>query len=125
MKIREVISEATAGKLKPRQQQPSRGIHKFTDAERWNSDYKQYRLGLALAETDGITPPGVDYESWYGRWKTAHPYTQQEADMLKLAYAATKVAYQDLNNGDLRSQELESTNKISPIAPQKKNRYGV
>lgn len=125
MKIREVITEATAGKLKPRQQQPSRGIHKFTDAEKWNSDYKQYRLGLALAETDGVTPPTVDYESWYGRWKTAHPYTQQECDMLNLAYKATKVKHQDLNHGDIRSQELESTNKQSPTATRKKNRYGV
>lgn len=125
MKIREVISEAHAGKIKPRQQKPTRGLHKFTDAERWNSDYKQYRLGLALAETDGVTPPTVDYESWYGRWKTAHPYTQQEADMLKLAYEATKVAHQDLNNGDLRSQELDSTNKVSPMPARKKNRYGV
>lgn len=125
MKIREVITEASLGKIKPRQQMPTRGLHKFTDGERWNSDYVQYRLGIAVAETDGISPPTADSESWVGRWKTAHPYTQAECDMLNLAYNAVGVKSQDLNHGDIRSLELDSTNKKSPIASRKKNRYGV
>jgi hypothetical protein len=116
MRAREFIAESSAGKLRTSQQDASRGIHKFTDGERWNSDYKSYRLGLTVAGCDGINEPEVDFESWVGRWKTAHPYTQVEADMLRLSYIAAKIAYEDLNQGDLSSQETPDTNTISPVA---------
>jgi hypothetical protein len=45
--------------------------------------------------------------------------------MLKQAYGAVGSHYEDLNGGDLRSQEMKSTNKVSPVASKKKNRYGV
>jgi hypothetical protein len=116
MRAKEFISEATSGHLSKRQQEPSRGIHKFTDAERWNSDYKFYRMGLALACTDGESMPETDFESFVGRWKMAYPYSQVEVDMLKRAYEATKTAFVDLNNGDLMSKELPDTNVQSPVS---------
>ena len=125
MRAKEFINEATAGKITRRQQQSTKGINKFTDAERWNGDYKLYRLGLALACTDGEIIPDVDYETWIGRWKSAHPYTKEEQDMLKVAYKATKTKYVDVNHGDMRSLELDSTNKVSPVAKPQKNKYGV
>jgi hypothetical protein len=127
MKIRDIIQEnTTQGKITPRQQQATAGINKFADSNHWNSDYTLYRLGLALASTNGSDiPPNVDSESWVGKWKLAMPYTQEEQDMLKMAYRAVEADFVDVNNGDLRSQELVSTNKASPIAKPKKNRYGV
>ena len=116
MRAREFVAEATSGKLSKRQQQPTRGVHKFTDAERWNSDYKMYRMGLALACTDGVNMPEVDFESFVGRWKMAYPYSEVEVDMLKRAYEVTKTAFVDLNKGDLMSQELDTTNTVSPVA---------
>lgn len=125
MKINEVITEATVGKLTKRQQQATSGLNRFTDGDRWNSDYTLYRLGLAVASTDGKTDPDTDKESWVGRWKVTAPYTQADQDMLKKAYQAVGANYEDLNHGDMRSQELESTHKASPVAPKKKNKYGV
>ena len=125
MKINEVITEATVGKLTKRQQQATRGLNKFTDGDHWNSDYTLYRLGLAVASTDGKTDPDTDKESWVGRWKVTAPYTQADQDMLKKAYKAVGADYEDINHGDMRSQELESTGKQSPVAPKKKNKYGV
>jgi hypothetical protein len=116
MRAREFITEKTQGKITARQQQPTVGLNKITDGDRWNADYKTYRMGLALACTDGKTMPDVDFESWVGRWKTTHPYTQEEQDMLMMAYKATNVTYQDLNKGDLHSRELDSTNTVSPVA---------
>lgn len=116
MRAREFIIEATAGNISKRQQQPSRGIHKFSDAEHWNGDYKMYRMGLALACTDGNSMPDVDFESFVGRWKMAYPYSEVEAEMLKRAYEATKTQYVDLNNGDMDSQELDNTNTVSPVS---------
>ena len=125
MKINEVITEATVGKLTKRQQQATRGLNKFTDGDHWNSDYTLYRLGLAVASTDGKTDPNTDKESWVGRWKVTAPYTQADQDMLKKAYKAVGADYEDINHGDMRSQELQSTGKQSPVAPRKKNKYGV
>lgn len=116
MRAREFVLEAKRGKITKRQGNASRGINKFTDGEHWNSDYKAYRLGLALACTDGKIAPDVDFESWVGRWKTAHPYTKEEQEMLKRAYDAVKVEHEDVNDGDMRSQELDSTYTVSPVA---------
>lgn len=116
MRAREFVLETKRGKLTKRQRNASRGINKFTDGEHWNSDYKAYRLGLALACTDGKSMPEVDFESWVGRWKTAHPYTPEEQEMLNRAYNAVKVDHEDLNHGDMRSQELDTTNKVSPVS---------
>ena len=125
MKINEVITEATVGKITKRQQQPTRGLNKFTDGDHWNSDYTLYRLGLAVASTDGKSVPDTDKESWVGKWKITAPYSQVDQDMLEKAYKAVGAKYTDVNNGDMRSQELESTDKSSPVAKPKKNKYGV
>jgi hypothetical protein len=84
MKINEVIAESV-GKLSKRQQQSTRGLNKFTDGDRWNGDYTLYRLGLAVASTDGKSVPDTDKESWVGKWKVAAPYSQVDQDMLEKA----------------------------------------
>jgi hypothetical protein len=124
MKIHEIILEQR-GKLKDRQRLAQRGMNKFSDGKKWNGDYTLYRLGLAVASTDGKTEPDVDEESWVGKWKLAAPYTQVEQDMLNLAYKAVGANVDDINHGDLRSQECDTINRVSPISVKKKNKYGV
>jgi hypothetical protein len=125
MKIYEIISEAKEAKLTKRQSQSSKGIHTFGDAEKANSDYVQFRVGMAAAATDGKTMPDIDTKSWIGKKKAAFPYTKEEADILKMAYKAAGASYTDLNHGDLESKELDSTYKTSPVSKQKRNKYGV
>lgn len=125
MKIREIITEIRAGKAPKRFQQSSTGLHTFSDGEKANTDYTHYRLGLALAMSDGKRPLELDPKTFYGKKHTSHPYTDVENEMLKQGYKAVGANYQDLNNGDLRSLELDSINKTSPVAPKKKNKYGV
>jgi hypothetical protein len=57
----------------------------------------------------------MDAESWVGKHNTAHPYTQEEQDMLILAYKAAGLEYKDLNKGDMDSEEVKSTNTTSPV----------
>lgn len=127
MKVYEVINEAKIkqAKMTKRQNQPTRGVHTFSDAERANSDYVQFRVGMAVASTDGKTKPNIDAKSWIGKKKASFPYTKEEADMLKLAYQAAGANYHDINHGDMDSEELETTNKISPVAKPKRNKYGI
>ena len=33
--------------------------------------------------------------------------------------------YTDLNKGDMRSLELDTTNTVSPVAKRKTNKYGI
>jgi|LauGreDrversion4_2_1035121.scaffolds.fasta_scaffold968876_2 hypothetical protein len=116
MKILELITERKAGKLSKRQQNSTRGLHVFSDAEKANSDYTFNRVGLAAAMCDGTNDPDVDYLSWIGKKKLTAPYTKVEADMLKQAYKLAGANHQDLNHGDMSSKELKSTNTVSPVS---------
>ena len=53
MRIREILAEVRAGKVPKRFQKSSTGLHIFNDAEKANTDYTHYRLGLALAMSNG------------------------------------------------------------------------
>ncbi len=128
MKIREIMSEAVDGKLSKREQEATVGLHTYDDGPKlgtFGSDYGQYRLMMALACSDGKTPPDMDSLSWIGKKKTAHPYTEIEAEMLKQGYKVVGLDYNDLNKNDLKSKEISSINKVSPVAKPKTNRYGV
>ena len=116
MKILELITERKAGKLSKRQQNSTRGLHLFSDAEKANSDYTFNRVGLAAAMCDGTNNPDVDYLSWLGKRKVTAPYTKVEADILKQAYKIAGANYTDLNHGDMNSTELSSTNTVSPVS---------
>jgi hypothetical protein len=125
MRAKEFITEISQSKITKRQDQSTAGLHTFSDAEHWNSDYVAYRLGMAAACTDGKTDPDMSAKSWIGKSKSTHPYSQADAEILKKAYKAVGATYKDLNNGDIHSKELDTTNKISPVASKKRNRYGV
>ena len=127
MRAREFIQEgkSTQAKITKRQVQSTRGLNTYSDAEMWNSDYVAYRLGMAVAGTDGIIEPEMDAKSWIGKSKSTHPYTEEEQEMLKKAYKVVGAKYQDVNKGNMKSMELDTTNKVSPVAKIKKNKYGV
>jgi hypothetical protein len=114
MRAREFVVERK-GKITKRQQSGSVGLHVFGDASRISSTYTLNRLMMAAAATDGTFEPNVDEESWIGKMRSAHPYTQEEADILKMAYRAVGATYKDLNRGDLDSEEPSGGNDKSPI----------
>jgi hypothetical protein len=119
------MAETKERAISKRHQQASVGLNTFGDSEQISGDYTQYRLGLAVAMADGSGPIPDVGKSWHGKRKTTHPYTQEEQDMLIQAYKAVGASHKDLNNGDLKSQELTVVNKTSPTAKPKRNKYGV
>jgi hypothetical protein len=127
MKIKDIISEDKEGKLPSRLQQATVGLDKFRDEKFADRVYELNRVMMAVAAADGIDPlaPTVDSESWAGRNNLAFPYTPEEQKMLVHAFDAVGSHYQDLNNGDLRSREVKSTNTTSPVAKPKRNKFGV
>lgn len=114
MRAREFIAERK-GRITKRQQSGTVGLHLFGDGRRQNSTYTLNRLMMAAAMTDGTVEPDLDEESWIGRARSAHPYTPEEADILKMAYRAVGATYKDLNRGDLDSEEPPGGNDRSPV----------
>jgi hypothetical protein len=125
MKIYDIITEVKQPKPTKRQSQSTKGMNIYGDVERANSDYVAFKLGQAMASTDGKNVPEIDAKSWYGKKKTVHPYTEVEQQMFIKAAKAVGADYTDLNHGDMKSKELDTTNKVSPVAPRKTNKYGV
>ena len=116
MRASEFIFENSKGNISKRQQQSTRGLNIFSKKiDSYDRIYDLNRLMMAVASSDGVNPIEMNAESWVGKHNTAHPYTKEEQDMLKLAYKAAGLEYKDLNNNDLKSKELDSTYKTSPV----------
>jgi hypothetical protein len=118
MRAHEFITESGKGKVSARQQQSTVGLNIFA-ATQYDRVYDLNRVMMAVASTDGTSIPDLNRESWVGKNNTAHPYTDVEQDMLKIAYKAAGIPFKDLNKGDLDSEELVSTQDQSPIKPFK------
>jgi len=115
MRAHEFLIEKQVGKIGQRRSQATVGLNKFRDKDLADRVYELNRVMMAAACTDGTFVPKIDHESWAGRYNVAMPYTDVEQDMIEQAFRAVGSEYEDLNHGDLRSQELESTNKRSPV----------
>lgn len=117
MRAREFITERK-GKPTQRQQQSTVGLNTFAISQ-YDRTYDLNRVMMAVAATDGTTVPDLRSETFVGKNNTAHPYTAVEQEMLKIAYKVADVPFKDLNDGDLDSEELDSTQSQSPIKPFK------
>ena len=113
MRANEFINEARVGKIGHRKSQATVGLNKFSDVS--DRVYELNRVMMAVAATDGTFVPDIDQESWIGYHNLALPYTDVEQDMMEKAFQAVGLEYEDLNKGDLRSQEVNSTYTQSPV----------
>jgi hypothetical protein len=120
MRAHEFITEAKkAGKVSKRYQQATRGLMKFVDPTFADRIYELNRVMMAAGSSDGKSPLNIDSESWIGRYDLAVPYTEVEQQKLIQAYKAIGSKWKDLNRKDLKSKELDSINKQSPMKPFK------
>jgi hypothetical protein len=115
MRAHEFLIEKHIGKIGKRRSQATVGLNKFRDADLADRVYELNRVMMAAACTDGTFVPDIDNESWAGRYNVSMPYTDVEQRMIEKAFRAVGSDHEDLNHGDLKSKELESTNKRSPV----------
>jgi hypothetical protein len=115
MRAREFIAEETVGKISSRNQNATVGLNKFRDSQFADRVYELNRIMMAVASTDGTFVPDVDSESWAGRNNIAAPYTKEEQAMLEKAFQAVGSHHEDLNSGNLNSQEHSAVNTTSPV----------
>lgn len=117
MRAHEFIFEVKAGKISKRAQQSSRGINTYGDQEKTSGDYVGFKLGQAMAMSDGGSGAlDIDAKSWHGKKKTVHPYSEIEQRMFNQGAKAVGASSKDMNNGDMKSKELDSTNNVSPVS---------
>ena len=116
MRANEFVAEGKMGKVSNQQQQSTVGLNVFSKKiDSYDRFYDLNRLMMAVASSDGINPIEMDAESWVGKHNSAHPYTKEEHNMLKMAYEAAGLEYIDLNQGDLDSEEIKQVNRASPV----------
>ena len=115
MRATEFVAEDRVGKITKRNRYATVGLHTFKDVAGYDRVYELNRIMMAVASTDGTFVPDLDGESWAGRNNVAAPYTPEESDMLKKAYQAIGSHYEDMNHGDLRSQEHSAVHTTSPV----------
>lgn len=115
MRAQEFVTEDAVGKISRRNQSATVGLNKFRDPQFADRVYELNRIMMAVASTDGTNVPEIDSESWSGRNNIAAPYTKEEQAMLKKAYQAVGSHHEDLNHGDLDSEEHPAVNTASPI----------
>jgi len=116
MRATEFLVEKQEGHIRHRHHQPARGLSRFRDPGGYDRTYELNRVMMAVAMADGTTAPlDMDAASWVGKYNTAHPYTDEEAKMMKQAFKAVGSETHDLNHGDNRSQEPDDTHKASPV----------
>jgi hypothetical protein len=116
MRANEFVTESTRGKITKQQGRAAVGINLFRNPTGYDRIYELNRMMMAVACADGAgTPINVDFESWTGRDNSAQPYTQLEQDMLYDAAKAIGTSMTDLAGGDLKSQEVDTIHKQSPV----------
>jgi len=91
-------------------------VHRMRDVGGYDRVYHMNRIMMAAAVADGKGTGAVDVpaSSWSEKYNTAHPYTDEEYNMVK---AALNTIPSDHNvvSDDRKSRELDSVNKASPV----------
>lgn len=122
MRASEFINESSEGKVSKRAAQATKGMHKVRDAGGYDRTYHLNRLAMAMASADGKDkkPVDMDSSSWVEKFNTVHPYTEAEHNMLHQAMNTIPTEHQAVVPFG-KSMELDSTNKVSPIATRPKD----
>lgn len=118
MKINEVIVEGKDGTIKdvPRDHESaSTGIERFRDVGGYDRVYHLNRIGMAAAMADGKSAKAADMpqSSWYEKYNTAHPYTDEEHKMMQSAFKTVDSEHSEVVKKS-KSKETDDVNKVSP-----------
>jgi hypothetical protein len=118
MKIREIINEKAEKHLGKNIKQS--GIHakQYQDMDQY---YGMYRLGIAMA---GAPDKSINKAGPAKDNPTVWLYSKGEEDILKQAEKNQGVKGKSIIKSG-PSEELKTTNTVSPVAKIKRNQYGI
>lgn len=115
MRAHEFLNESE-GKLHPYARAASRGTHKTRDKGGYDRTNHLNRLMMAAAKADGRSKKAVDMDeaSWVEKYNTAHPYTEEEHNMLHQAMSTIPTEHKEVVPWS-KSAETDDTHKTSPV----------
>lgn len=125
MKIKDIIVENKGGDRPRNADYADTGEWKFRDNGGYDRTYNLNRIMMAAAMADGSNNElPVDQGSWVEKYNLARPYTEVEHKMMKQAFKTIDSDFKHTEK-DHKSKEMPDTQKKSPVAITKKNKYGV
>jgi hypothetical protein len=115
MKIFEVISEGRDGKPLPTDT-ANHGEWKFRDVGGYDRTYHLAQIMKAAGMADGSShkPVNMAQSSWVEKFNLARPYTEQEHNMMRQAFATVDSEYSH-SIPDHKSREEDTVHKVSPV----------
>lgn len=122
MKVHEIIAEGKDRKpLRKSIKQSMSNLTTYDELDNNNKPYLAYRFGVALAPSpDG---PEMHKLGSIASNFTMADYTDAETEIRR--GAERRMGIKPSRSTGKGSKELDSTNKVSPVAKPKRNRFGV
>lgn len=117
MKINEFIIEA---KLRKGARRAIPDLESYPKLDNNNNPYLAYRFGMELA---GAPDSDVDKQGGFGSEFATIAYSEAEREIID--HAKKKFGIPTKKQSNKKSSELDKINTASPVAPRKKNKYGV
>jgi seryl-tRNA synthetase len=116
MRATEFIVEGE-GKMHHHASNVSQGAHKMRDVGGYDRVYHMNRIMMAMAMADGKNkkPIKMDSSSWVEKYNTAHPYTEEEHNMMHQAMATIPTEHHEVVPFS-KSREPNDIHKVSPVA---------
>jgi hypothetical protein len=126
LNMHQKISETRpSGKLHPHAKAGGQGYTLFRDVGGYDRIYNLNRIMMAAAMADGGNKPvDMNPDSWVEKYNVAFPYTDMEHAMMMQAFATIPTDRGMIEKRG-KSQEPKDTNKASPVAKPKRNKYGI
>ena len=121
-----LLDEASSNKMHKHHLDASQGYFRIRDVGGYDRTYHLNRTMMAAAMADGKSKKKVDMppDSWVEKYNVAFPYTDEEHLMMYQAMATIPTDGGELEKRG-KSKEPNDTNKTSPVAKPKRNKYGV
>jgi hypothetical protein len=115
MKINEIIAEGKTTDMHSDHKNAHQGAYIARDKGGYDRVYHMNRLMMAMAKADGKSTKAVDTpaDTWFEKYNTIHPYTEEEHNMVKSAMKTVPTDGHEVNK-DHKSREADSTHKVSP-----------
>lgn len=127
MRAQEFISEGKTTDLHPDHENVMKGVSRSRDVGGYDRVYHMNRIMMAMAMADGVSTgkiDGVNVDTWFEKYNTMHPLTQEEDNMIRAAMKTVPTDGKHISKFS-KSIEPEGANTKSVVAKPKRNKYGI
>ena len=103
-----------------------KGVSRSRDVGGYDRVYHMNRLMMAMAMADGKStgPVKSAHSTWFEKYNTMHPMTQEEDNMIRSAMKTVPTDGKHISKFG-KSKEPDDVHRVSPVAQHKKNKYGI